>query len=152
MRTKETIYLCISYTLVHYLLDSVILFEMVTRHTCLKVFRFCSLRKAGWQEIGLKSFMNKYVLVTAIFSPTSVSRDRDSRQFFWRDFTRPRDQNLFLVDKFCISINFINLVACTNILIFSRMFHQDFWHYVACWCKSSIFSNLSFSILSQRCR
>ena len=39
-----------------------------------------------------------YVLVTAIFSPTSVSRDRESRPFFLRDFTRPRDQDL------CISI------------------------------------------------
>ena len=33
-------------------------------------------------------------LVDAIFSPTSVSRVRESRQFFWRDFTRPRDQDL----------------------------------------------------------
>ena len=39
-------------------------------------------------------------VVTAIFSPTSVSRDRNSRQFFWRDFTRPRDQNLFLLDTY----------------------------------------------------
>ena len=37
-------------------------------------------------------------VVTAIFSPTSVSRDRESRPFFWRDFTRPWDQDL------CISI------------------------------------------------
>ena len=33
--------------------------------------------------------------MTAILSPTSVSRDRDSRQFFWQDFTRPQDQNQF---------------------------------------------------------
>ena len=37
-------------------------------------------------------------VVTAIFSPTSVSRDRESRPFFWWDFTRPWNQDL------CISI------------------------------------------------
>ena len=41
-----------------------------------------------------------YVLVTAIFSPTLVSRDRDSRQFFWRDFTRPRDQTFCSMYKY----------------------------------------------------
>ena len=35
--------------------------------------------------------------MTAIFSPTSVSRDRESRPFFSRDFTRPRDQDCFLI-------------------------------------------------------
>ena len=37
------------------------------------------------------------VIVTAIFSPPSVSRDRESRHFFWRDFTRPRDLDIRLV-------------------------------------------------------
>ena len=47
--------------------------------------------------------VERCLLVTAIFSPTSVSRDRDPRQLFWRDFTRPRDQNLFfLVDMLSI--------------------------------------------------
>ena len=44
-------------------------------------------------EISISSLWRIYLIlyevVDAIFSPTSVSRDRDSRQFFWRDFTRP---------------------------------------------------------------
>ena len=41
--------------------------------------------------------ISRYLVVTAIFSPPSVSRDRESRHFFWRDFTRPRDQDIRLV-------------------------------------------------------
>ena len=38
-----------------------------------------------------------HMQVAAIFSPPSVSRDRESRHFFWRDFTRPRDLDIRLV-------------------------------------------------------
>ena len=69
-------------------------------------------------------------VVGAIFSPTSVSRDRDSRQFFFTRLHETTRPEYFLINILSIFISFINFVVYTNILIF-RMFYQDFWHWLA---------------------
>ena len=49
-----------------------------------------------------------YPLVAAIFLPTLVSRDRESRPFFWREFLRTRDRDIFFLCYFLFqSINII---------------------------------------------
>ena len=92
----------------------------------------------------MKGIFDPYVLVTAIFSPPSVSRDRDSRRFFWRDFTRPRDQNLFFSIKyFLLTLSILAADFCwvvcyhINRMNCSQMFQQyccctlfSWWHHI----------------------